>query len=320
MDNRYNQPVFIIPNREVKPKQDLSLEQILYVIGGLLIFFGAFSLVFLNWQNIGSIARTLSVLLGVSLLYSMGYFAKKYSKIEHLDTLMFFSATLFMPMFFGSILSDGFTANLSTSQSDLVIFFSLFMGGIWSFVFYMVFPRYSMMYIWAFFGAFMMVPISGALNWTESYSSLSLILVVGLIYIALSVGLKQIPSLKNNELLSQSLLNPQHNYTLEILSSILIFISITFFTVSITAEELIWLRFLPSIALLFITIISALRRNTYWLYSSIGFLVFNIIFINGTYIVNSFTWPILIAVIGIVIVATGVVVSTIHKKKAVVNS
>jgi len=306
-----NQPIIIIqnsnPSNGVK-MNDLTVSQIFYVIGGILIIFGGLGLVLFNWQDLSAVERILSIFVGIFLLYFVGYIFKIFSKLENLDTLMFFFGTLLFPIFLASLLTGGFTVYQDIEQTNQVYLISTLFGTLWSFCLYFAYPRKALLLVWPFHATLACFAFNGLFQLTDSYTGFIPFMVISCLGLTISNILPSFEEIRSINFFKHSLANPDQMMIIEKLSALLLIGSIAFFGVSFRGD-LEWLKFLPSLALLIISMMAGVKKNTYWIYTSVIFLVINVLFIDLPAFIGSLSLPIIVSIAGLLLVFTGIFLS-----------
>lgn len=312
-----DQPVTIVPSNNTPRdhSKDLTLEQLLYVIGASLIIFASFGFAFVNWNNLSPIIRILAVLFGIVLVYGMGFFVKLYSKIDRLDTVLFFFGTLLTPVLFLAILTNGYTAHLSMTEYELVGFVVWTMGAIWATAFYLVHPRQGLSIIWPIYWLFAGWAFAIFIHFNTSYSFYLVAIIVSIIYLAVTY-LSRRDELKNVLILKKSLGHPEHAKLINVISSFILLPAIAFFCVGFSSDTNAFIRLLPAVTLLGILMWAVSVKNSFWTFMSLVFLVLTL-FINLPYVLSSLEWPVVFAIVGVAIVAAGVFISSFKKRKLV---
>jgi hypothetical protein len=272
----------------------ITIADILYYIGGGIVFLGISVMVYSGWMTLGDLGR-LAVTLGSALVfYSIGVFLNNAKKFGDVATAFFLISALVFPIGFFVLFSN---AGMEASTPLVNILISLILFIIFL-VSYLSYRRNILMVFciafgsWFYFALVTQIFTNSSLNF-QIYQYF--IMALGVCYIFLGQYFANKPTLA----FLQGWL-----YSLG---------SIAILGAAIGLPSIFWTIIYPALVAGIIFLSIKTKNRTFLVWGSL-FLISYIMKLTGQYFSQGFGWPIALTVAGLLLIAVGYFSFYINKK------
>ncbi len=276
------------------------ISNILYVIGGMVVFLGIWILIGTNWNQLSDVTKILVTLGSAVMLYVSGYLLSRYENLEKISDAFYFVSNLILPL---GIFVTMNVAKMDTSSAASHVL----AGGI-------VFAVNLLSYYWYRRNVFL---IFNVIFGTWLFFSLTTYLVGGrpfadwtyISYRWLAIGLTHM-------ILGYALVNSDRN---ALTPALYCFGVIEFLTAALCLgkwspdQNLFWELIYPGLVFGILFLSVYLKSRAFLVFGTL-YLVAFVLKITGEYFTSGFGWALSLVIVGFCLMAIGYGAFYINKK------